>query len=169
MSQPVVQSYPRGAQAPAHWRVGPRPTLEIGGQEGVGPAEFSGIVGVTRQNDGTLIVADGTSRELRFFGANGRYLRTATRRGLGPGEIEYLTEFTAVGDTLVVADGRRAVHVFAPDGKWLRSLILPLVQGYIVNPTIWRSQRHRRSPQSHPRSHRQHRNCPTGLHLARQG
>ncbi len=135
MGQPVVQSYSRSAQAATHWTVAARPALEIGGQDGVGLTEFSGIVGVTRQSDGTLVVADGSTRELRMFDANGRHLRTTTRHGLGPGETEYLSGFSAVADTLAIFDGRRAVHVFAPDGKWLRSLILPLVPGY-VNPAI---------------------------------
>jgi hypothetical protein len=120
-SQPLVQVYPRGAKAPTQWTVAPRPSLEIGGSNGVGPAEFSGIVGLTRQADGTLIVADGTSRELRIFERDGRFRRAATRRGQGPGELPELDRLTAVGDTLVAIDGRRAVHVFAPDGRWLRS------------------------------------------------
>jgi hypothetical protein len=134
--QPVVQSYPRGAKAPAQWTLGTRPLLEIGGADAVGPAEFSDIVGVTRQADGTIIVADGTSRELRVFDPKGRFRKIAARRGQGPGELPNLGPFTSVGDTLVAIDGRQAVHVFAPDGAWFRSLILPAVPRFIVNPVI---------------------------------
>jgi hypothetical protein len=56
--------------------------------------------------------------------------------GRGPGELQELDGFTTVGDTLVTVDGRLAVHVFAPNGDWLRSVILPPVPGYIVNPVI---------------------------------
>lgn len=134
--QPMVQSYARGAKAPAQWTLGTRPLLEIGGGDAVGPAEFSDIVGITRQSDGTIIVADGTSRELRVFDPKGRFRKIAARRGQGPGELPELGPFTSVGDTLVAIDGRRAVHVFAPDGAWLRSLILPAVPRFIVNPVI---------------------------------
>lgn len=133
--QAIVHSYPRGAVAPARWAVG-RALVEIGGADGVGPAEFSSIVGAVRQSDGRIIVADGTSRELRIFDANGRHSRTITRQGFGPGELSSLGPFTSVGDTLVAIDGRRAVHLFAPDGTWLRSSVLPTVRGYIVNPVF---------------------------------
>jgi len=40
------------------------------------------------------------------------------------------------GDTLVAIDGRRAVHLFLPTGAWARSLLLPAVSGYVVNPAV---------------------------------
>jgi hypothetical protein len=108
--------------------------LEIGGDDAAGPSEFSGIVGLVRQADGTIIVADAASRELRIFESTGRFRRIAARRGHGPGEIPDLDGLTSVGDTLIAIENRRAVYVFAPNGDWLRSLVLPPVPGFIVNP-----------------------------------
>lgn len=132
--QAPVRSYPRSARPPAQWTLEARPILEIGGADATGPAEFSGIVGVVRQGDGTIFVADGASRELRVFDSAGRFRRIAARRGNGPGELPDLDGLTSAGDTLVAIENRRAVHVFAPSGEWLRTMRLPPVPGFIVNP-----------------------------------
>src|SRR5687768_719809 len=129
-------SYSIDAHAPARWTVDAKPRLEIGGADGTGPTELTRIVGVTRQRDGTIVVADGASRELRFFDARGRFLRSATRRGHGPGEIESLDRLFSAGDTLLVLDDRLKFNVYAPNGKFIHSIMLPAVPGYIVNPAV---------------------------------
>jgi hypothetical protein len=134
--EPRVVSYLITATAPARWTVGARPLLEFGGPDGTGPTEFSKIVGVTRQSDGTIVVANGATRELRFFDARGQFLRAATRKGSGPGEIESLGRMFAVDDTLVVLDNRLKFHVYAPNGRWLRTTVLRPVDGYLVNPAV---------------------------------
>ena len=134
--QSTISSYPLRARAPAQWTVLARPILEIGGESATGPTEFTKVVGVARLTSGTIVVADGTSRELRAFDSQGRFVKRYTRKGNGPGELPWLDAMTMVGDTMVVIDGRRAVHVFAPDGSWRTSLVLPAVPGYIVNPAI---------------------------------
>jgi hypothetical protein len=133
---PRVVSYSLTDRAPARWSVGAKPLLEIGGIDGVGPTELSGITGVTRQQDGTLVVANAATRELRFFDARGRFSRSATRSGQGPGEIADLTRMLAIDDTLVVVDNRLELHVYAPSGKWLRTVILPPIPNYLVNPAF---------------------------------
>jgi len=135
-AQPTVVSYPRTDRAPARWTVDARPILEIGGQDGTGPAELTNVVGVGRQSSGTIIIADGTTRELRAFDARGHFLKRWARRGRGPGELPELDGVSMEGDTLLAIDGRQAVHLFAPDGAWLRSLILPEVPGHLVNPVF---------------------------------
>lgn len=134
--QPVVRVYAAADKAPARWTVGPSPSLEIGGGDATGSAEFARIVGVSRQSNGSVIVADATSSELRVFYATGRFRELMARRGQGPGELPGLDAIAAVGDTIMAIESRHSVHVFGPDGTWLRSLKLPLVPGYIVNPAI---------------------------------
>lgn len=134
--QAPVRSYPRSARPPAQWTLEARPILEIGGADATGPAEFSGIVGVVRQGDGTIIVADGASRELRVFDSAGRFRRIAARRGNGPGELPDLDGLASVRDTIIAIENRRAVYAFAPNGDWLRSMQLPPVPGFIVNPVV---------------------------------
>ena len=133
---PRVVSYSSDAKAPTRWTVAAKPILEFGGIDGIGPTEFTRIAGLTRQTDGTFVVANGETRELRFFDARGRFRRSATRRGEGPGEIYVLTRMFAIDDTLVVVDNWFEFHVYAPNGKWIRSLILPPVPGYIVSPAV---------------------------------
>ena len=135
-AQPRAVTYPITATAPARWTVGARPLLEFGGADGTGPTEFTRITGLTRQRDGTIVVANGETRELRFFDSRGRFLRATTRRGGGPGELDYLTRMFAVDDTLQVVDGRIKAHVYAPNGKWIRSLVLPAIRGYLRNPGV---------------------------------
>lgn len=134
--QPRAVTYPITATAPARWTVGTRPLLEIGGADGIGPTELTKITGVTRQVDGTIVVANGETGELRFFDTRGRFVRATAGRGGGPGELEYLTRMFAVDDTLLVVDGRIKAHVYAPNGKWMRSLVLPAIPGYLRNPGV---------------------------------
>ena len=135
-ASPRVVSYSADAKAPARWTVGARPLLEIGGADGMGPTEFTKVVAVTRQRDGTLVVANTATRELRFFDARGQFLRSATRSGKGPGEIGEMDRMFVADDTIVVNDNRLKLHVYAPNGKWIRSLVVPPVPGYIVNPAV---------------------------------
>lgn len=135
-AQPIVATYPRTARAPTRWTIEPRAVLAIGGAEGTGPAEFTNVVGVARLSSGVIVVADGTSRELRAFDARGVFLKRWSRRGQGPGELPELDGISMEGDSLLAIDGRRGVHQFTPTGTWVRSLILPSVPGYIVNPVF---------------------------------
>ena len=141
-AQPVVASYAQTTRAPTRWTVEARALVEIGGQDGTGPAELNNVVGVGRQADGTLIIADGTSRELRAFDARGRFLKRWARRGRGPGELPELDGISMEGDSLVAIDGRQAVHLFGPGGDWVRSLILPAVPGHIVKSRLRLAERH---------------------------
>ena len=135
-AQPIVVRYPQTTRPPARWTIDPRPLLEIGGQDGTGPTEFTNIVGVGRQSTGALIVADGATNELRAFEARGRFVKRWTRLGRGPGELLALDGISMEGDSVVVVEGRQAVHLFAPDGERLRSLMLPPVPGFIANPVF---------------------------------
>src|SRR5688500_17857252 len=50
------------------WRVDSVPTFSIGSVGGATETSLSGVVGALRLPGGEIAVADGTSRELRFFG-----------------------------------------------------------------------------------------------------
>src|SRR5690348_5480244 len=47
------------------WRVGAEPTTTIGAHEGPEEYRLSGVTGVLRLTDGTLVVGDRLSREIR--------------------------------------------------------------------------------------------------------
>ncbi len=131
ISQAAEVVYPRTAVADAQWSVGSRPSVLIGGANGNGPTEFSEIAGAVRLSSGALVVADGATRQLRFFTQDGAHLRSSGGRGRGPGEIADIDQFLRARDTLLVVDQRR-VHQFLPTGTWHRSYRLPSIPGFIV-------------------------------------
>ncbi len=85
--------------------------------------EFFQVWGVAQLRDGTLVVAHQGSRELRFFGADGRFLRSVGRDGDGPGDFRCMQgPWVIEADTVVVYDCtlRRYQH-FGPDGDFVRA------------------------------------------------
>jgi hypothetical protein len=53
--------------------------------------------------DGRVAILDAAG--LRYYDDEGRYLTTAARRGMGPGEYRVAQLFVAAMDTVVVWDG----------------------------------------------------------------
>jgi hypothetical protein len=117
------------------------PELVLGGGGALSGAdhEFFQIRGVSQLRDGTLVVANGGSRELRFYGGDGHFLRSIGRDGSGPGEFRQLTSlWLMAGDTLVVWDrpSMRLQH-FSPDGAFIRATSLvtaPFAAGFLGLP-----------------------------------
>ena len=92
-----------------------------------GPPQYQlgRVTGAVRLGDGTVVVGDDQSKDLRFFDRAGRHLRTVGREGGGPGEFKAVGSLAALGDSLVVADfNNRRVSVFAPDGSLARAIPL---------------------------------------------
>lgn len=72
--------------------------------------------------DGRVVVFTPTTNSLELYDVEGRYVRTIGRQGAGPEEYESMAAFTAVGDTLVVNDGRAGrLVLYTLDGRFLRS------------------------------------------------
>ena len=88
------------------WTLSPAPTLKLGSFDGLEVAEqFNSIVGATRLGDGSIVIADGGSRELRFFDRDGTHTHTVGGSGEGPGELGRLFSLDRIhGDTLVAND-----------------------------------------------------------------
>jgi len=79
-----------------------------------------------RLADGRLVVADGDSRTLRFFGADGTLQRTSGRVGSGSGEFRSITYMSRWrGDSVLVWDvPQRRLSVFDDAGAFARSFAL---------------------------------------------
>jgi hypothetical protein len=109
------------------WRLSAGPVLSIGELDGTPEYQFERIAGALRRADGGIVVADAGLRALRFYGADGKFLRSGGRKGGGPGEFEELASVhLAPGDSLLAFDWRlRRVSVFAPAGSPARSVSLP--------------------------------------------
>lgn len=101
----IVIAENRGAP-PALIRVDAPPLLEVGVAQGAPELEFSDVVGAVITPAGTLVVADGMTRELRFFDAGGVHLRSFGRQGGGPGEFEALNSIALRGDSILAHDMR---------------------------------------------------------------
>lgn len=107
----------------AEWRLMAVPIVAIGG-DGAMETEFLRISSAWRATDGTIVVVNGGSRELRYFSATGAFLRSFGRQGEGPGEFRSVGWSTHAGDTAIVYDGslRRItwVHAGLPNGHSIR-------------------------------------------------
>jgi len=115
------------------WSVDTTPVVRIG--QVYGPPEYQlfKVGPLARLSDGTIVVA--LASELRFFAADGTWLRTVGREGGGPGEyleIELVRRLR--GDSLVVWDrGLRRVTVLAPDGSFVGDALVSHGQGVLVD------------------------------------
>lgn len=97
------------------------PVLALGVLEGDPAQQFNTIVGAYRLGDGTLVVGDQGSREIRLFDRNGRHLKTVGGRGGGPGEFSMLASLDRIrGDTLVASDWPiGTLSWFASSGEYI--------------------------------------------------
>jgi hypothetical protein len=105
------------------WTVSDTPAVDIGVAEGEAAYQFSRVAGAVRLSDGRIAVADGRAGELRYFSADGRHLRSAGRRGGGPGEFQEMHWLgVGAGDSVLVWDAEAArLSVFSPDGAFVRA------------------------------------------------
>lgn len=115
------------------WALSPTPTVEIGATDEDDPARlFSQIRSMDRQSDGSIVVVDGQSNEIRRFDSSGRHLSTSGGSGTGPGE--FLMANLIIGlpaDTIVVHDQLQArISVFRPDGSHERTTQLSALPGF---------------------------------------
>ena len=68
------------------WQIPDSPVVDIGGEE-AGPGALQQVRAAIWGADGTILVGDGASREIRRFDTAGRHLETWGRDGDGPGEF----------------------------------------------------------------------------------
>jgi hypothetical protein len=104
------------------WAIDSVPSLEIGVEAGEEPYELNRAFDAMRLPDGTILVGNSGSGELRVFDAGGRYVRAIGRRGNGPGEFgEFATVrvFRTADGSLVAYDGANLrVHHFDSTGTY---------------------------------------------------
>lgn len=119
----IVENHRPALDEAAGWRVDDAPMLQIGEAEGAPEYQLSNVRGAVRLAGGGVVVANGGSRELRYYDARGRFLRAAGGEGGGPGEFASLDALVAYrGDSLAAWDaGPRRVSVFGPDGTFGRA------------------------------------------------
>lgn len=108
---------PDGAPS-LRWSVGPE-LVRIG--DGDDPQEwFEDVAGVVLTPDGSLVIGDLGSDEIRFFDATtGRHLKTVGGSGQGPGEINRIWDLFGSGAELIAVDARGWASRFGLDGTFL--------------------------------------------------
>ncbi|MCY4573772.1 MAG: hypothetical protein OXF01_13330 [Gemmatimonadetes bacterium] len=110
------------------WRIGPEPSVTIGGLAAEGPYMLYRAFGASKLPDGRIVVADNDSGELRVFDALGNHLATWAGKGEGPGEIaaygHLVTAEPWQGDSIMAWYTGQAgvVSIYDADGNFGRSL-----------------------------------------------
>ncbi|MFW6078356.1 MAG: hypothetical protein ACODAE_01965 [Gemmatimonadota bacterium] len=106
------------------WRLADRPSLDIGAPDGPPEQQLFRVTGAVRLSDGRIVVANGGTRELKFYDAAGSHLRTVGGEGGGPGEFDNLSWLGRTrSDTLLVWDnGARRLSTFDPAGEFVSSV-----------------------------------------------
>ncbi|MGH7560067.1 MAG: 6-bladed beta-propeller [Gemmatimonadales bacterium] len=104
------------------WSVSEPASIDLGGGGGHPAYDFDAVTTVLRLTDGRLVVANGSSNEIRIFDAQGAHLKTVGRTGGGPGEFQSLMGlWNGPGDSLLAADiVARRVSVYDPQGVFVR-------------------------------------------------
>ena len=108
--------------------------LSIGTLEGDSTLMFGSIQKIAVDADGGIYAFDGQVPALRYFNAQGEYVRTLGREGAGPGEYRDVALGVAVrGDGgVVMRDPRNGrLNFYAPDGT--PSDHWPVASGLFVN------------------------------------
>jgi hypothetical protein len=107
----------------ATWTVDAVPLLDISDDNPGGEVVLGEAVHITRLPDGGVLVSDRALHALRFFNAEGQFVRAVGRKGTGPGEFEYIATAWRCGESLFVEDiGGGRVSVHALDGTLRRAM-----------------------------------------------
>ncbi|MEJ2678270.1 MAG: hypothetical protein P8174_04235, partial [Gemmatimonadota bacterium] len=143
----VVENGAADAPGLAEWRIAAAPTVDVGVLEGAPEYQLFRVSGAERLSDGRLVVANTGTQELRFYDAQGRYLKSVGREGDGPGEFRMGFGLMRLrGDTLAVFDwSLRRISWFAPDGVFVRSAAVaerdagtfPIVRGAFADGSFF--------------------------------
>jgi len=128
------------------WRLSDQPLVTIGVLEGPEEYQLFQAYSAVRLADGRIVVANGGSREMRFYEEDGTFINSVGREGEGPGEFKMLRAiWPARGDSLVVYDYTNSmrISVFGSDGTFGRtfrldpaSTSIPLAQDLIWGNTV---------------------------------
>jgi hypothetical protein len=105
-------------------RLSADPVVQIGVVEGEAEYQFDRVQGLTRLSDGTIVVANGGSSEIRYYGGDGRHGHTAGRPGAGPGEFRVINYMRRLaGDDVLVFDGmNQRISILEGGGRTVRDV-----------------------------------------------
>ena len=117
------------------WRLSPEPMLHIGEVGGSPEYQLASAHSPVRLADGTIVVANMATNQIRFFDSRGRFIRNAGGKGQGPGEFTQLYRMKKIaGDSLMALNPTTLTSIFTADGQYIRRFTLDLVSS---RPNIW--------------------------------
>ena len=108
------------AQAPlwgdsSLWSIDPDPRVDLT-RSGHGTShEFFRVRDVKQRPDGSVVVADRGSQEVRLYSSSGEFLGSVGGAGDGPGEFRNLWKVVPSAERILALDQRGRVAVFTPD------------------------------------------------------
>lgn len=113
------------------YRIDSVPSTLIGREE-EGPYQFGFLFQALFAEDGTIVVPEPISQEIRLFDSTGHHLRTLGGRGEGPGEFRRLTSvYRYLGDSLVAFDGQLfRVSILPRSGAGSRAMLSQVEGNY---------------------------------------
>lgn len=118
----IVESFRPAWGDSARWRIHPEPLLDLARSGDVPEHLFHGVDGMARLSDGTIVVANRGSQEIRWFSPGGRLIGEVGGHGEGPGEFDNLQQIEMAGDTVLALDFDETVALFAPGPRLVRVL-----------------------------------------------
>jgi hypothetical protein len=121
----IVTSRVAAWTAATEWKVGGKPTLQIGGGITDSTALVGPVAGAFRLADGRVVVADRGAHAVRWFSRDGTPLLGTGRDGEGPGEFRFIDGLLEIGDSVAVFDAQlHRLSIFGPDGALARFINL---------------------------------------------
>jgi len=101
------------------------PLVTIGAEDGSDEETLYRVQGARSLSDGRIAIVNSGTDQVRWYGADGTFVRAGGRKGRGPGEFDNaFTVHWRPGDTVYVGDYRPFQFlVFSPEGEWVRSVV----------------------------------------------
>jgi hypothetical protein len=135
----IESSSPEWAEHPP-WRLGAEPRLTIGTAEGSEEYQLNWIWDAIRLQSGVIVIGNAGSQELRFYDSMGTFIRSAGRKGEGPGEFgpyADLRMWRLPGGVLAVRDAPMPRNnLFDTTGAFLRTVTLAVPPGAARPATV---------------------------------
>jgi hypothetical protein len=127
----IVESTAPAWEPGTEWRVSAEPVLTIGVLDGPPEYQLYQVRGALRLGDGTVVVTNVGTSEIRFYDAEGRFVRAVGGEGAGPGEFGRLAGMYRYGaDSLLIFDfGNARFQVFDRSGTYARTFRLQQIAG----------------------------------------
>ena len=118
-----------GSSAPTWEKKAPlelQPSLRFGGLDVPEAQMFDHPIDIAIGEGGRIYILDSRAHDVKMFAPDGSFLKTFSREGAGPGELNRPWIISSVEDELWVVDtGNQRVQVFSPEGRYLRSHKIP--------------------------------------------